>query len=166
MAEPVIRPRHDDDLPACVRMLAAVHRVDGYPAVWSAETERWLTPGELLGVWVVADGPAVLGHVALTRTGPDLAAAVGRPSSQLAAVARLFVDVSARRTGLAGALLARAVQAAVADGRRPVLEVESDAAGAIALYERAGWRRVGTAPGDWLTAAGQPAVVHTYLGPA
>ncbi|MFJ5926760.1 GNAT family N-acetyltransferase [Kitasatospora sp. NPDC092948] len=165
MAEPVIRPRHDDDLPACVRTLAAVHRADGYPAAWPAEPERWLTPRELLGVWVAVDGSAVVGHVALTRTGPALAASVGHPEEQLGAVARLFVDVPARRGGLAATLLARAARAAAEDGRRPVLEVESGAAGAIALYERAGWRLVGTAPGDWLTTAGQPAVVHTYVGP-
>ncbi|MFD7645197.1 GNAT family N-acetyltransferase [Kitasatospora sp. NPDC059795] len=166
MAEPVIRPRQNDDLPSCVRVLAAVHRAGGYPAVWPTEPERWLTPRELIGGWVAVDGPAVLGHVALTRAKPGLAAAAGLPAEQLAAVARLFVDVSARRTGLACALLDRAVQAATEGGCRPVLEVASDAAGAIALYERAGWRHLGTAPGGWLTAAGQPAVVRTYLGPA
>ncbi|MGW4380792.1 GNAT family N-acetyltransferase [Kitasatospora sp. NPDC004531] len=165
MAEPLIRPRHDDDLPSCVRTLEAVHRADGYPSVWPARPELWLTPPELLGAWVAADGPALLGHVALTRADPALAAAVGRPSGQLAAVARLFVDRSARRGGLAAALLERAARAAAGAGRQPVLEVESGAAAAISLYERAGWRFVGSGPGGWSTADGQPAVVRTYLGP-
>ncbi|MFG2697566.1 GNAT family N-acetyltransferase [Kitasatospora sp. NPDC048407] len=166
MTEPVIRPRRDDDLPSCVRALAGVYESDGYPAYWPTEPKHWLTPTELLGVWVAANGPEVLGHVALTHSGPVLAAAVGLPEDQLAAVARLFVGVPARRGGLAGALLERAAQAAVEGGRRPVLEVESGAAGAIALYERAGWQFVCTATANWLTPAGEPAVVHTYLGPA
>ncbi|MFD8482868.1 GNAT family N-acetyltransferase [Kitasatospora sp. NPDC059673] len=166
MAQPVIRPRRDDDLPSCVRALATAYQADRYPAYWPSEPERWLAPPELLGAWVAVAGPEVLGHVALARAGSVIAAAVGLPGDQLAAVARLFVGVSARRRGLAGALLDRAAQAAREGGRRPVLEVESGAEGAIALYERAGWQLVTTATANWLAPTGQPAVVHTYLGPA
>ncbi|RNG17655.1 hypothetical protein [Streptomyces botrytidirepellens] len=59
-----------------------------------------------------------------------------------------------------------AARAALADGLRPVLEVDSGATAAIGLYERAGWRFVRAMTADWHTADGRLAVVHAYSGPA
>ncbi|MFD7500608.1 GNAT family N-acetyltransferase [Streptomyces sp. NPDC059850] len=161
-----IRPRTAQDLASCVSALATVQRADRYPVHWPEDPEGWLTPHDMLGAWVAAEGPAVLGHVALTRTDPALANAIGAPAEELAAVARLFVSTTARRRGLAAELLGHAARSAEADGLRPVLEVDSGATAAIGLYERAGWRFVSAMTADWHTANGQLAVVHAYSGPA
>ncbi|WP_405734694.1 GNAT family N-acetyltransferase [Streptomyces sp. NBC_01537] len=156
MTEVRVRPRRDDDMPACVEALSAVHRTDAYPVNWPADPGRWLTPDGLLEAWVAVAGPEVFGHVAIT------CAAAG----QSASVARLFVTSQARRRGVAGALLDAARASAVARGLRLVLEVEDGGRAAIAFYERRGWRRVGTAESDWTTADGRTALMHTYAAPA
>ncbi|MFJ2093932.1 GNAT family N-acetyltransferase [Streptomyces sp. NPDC087901] len=160
------RRRRDDDLAACVEALATVHEADRYPAQWPADPGRWLTPDGMLDAWVAAAGPDVLGHVALTCTDHVLAAQTGLPPEELASVGRLFATASARRRGVARVLLDTATTAAAAEGLRAVLEVEDGGRAAIALYERTGWRRVGSRPGDWTTADGRTALLHTYVAPA
>src|SRR5688572_5662065 len=39
-----VRPRTDDDLDVSVRVLAAVHRADGYRVNWPADPPSWLSP--------------------------------------------------------------------------------------------------------------------------
>ncbi|WP_329307429.1 GNAT family N-acetyltransferase [Streptomyces sp. NBC_01260] len=165
MEEPGIRRRRDDDMTACVEALATVHEMDRYPARWPVDPGSWLTPDGLLDAWVAMDGTDVLGHVALTRTGHAMAAEVGLPPDELASVARLFATASARRRGVASALLATATAAAAAGGLRLVLEVEDGGGPAVALYEGAGWRLVSSRSGDWTTADGRTALLHTYLAP-
>ncbi|MFI6863050.1 GNAT family N-acetyltransferase [Streptomyces sp. NPDC050421] len=165
MGEPEIRRRRDDDMKACVEALATVHEADRYPAAWPADPGRWLTPEGLLEAWVVVEAGQVLGHVALTGTDDVLAAQAGLPSDELASVSRLFAMASARRRGVASALLGTAATAAAAEGLRLVLEVEDGGGAAVALYERTGWRHVGSRPGDWTTADGRTALLHTYLAP-
>ncbi|MFJ3529977.1 MULTISPECIES: GNAT family N-acetyltransferase [unclassified Streptomyces] len=166
MDDPEIRRRRDDDLKACVEALATVHEADRYPARWPDDPAGWLTPEGLLGAWAAWDGTHVLGHVALTRTDYAMAAQVGLPPDELTSVSRLFAASSARRSGVATALLATAVAAATADDLRPVLEVEVGGTAAVRLYERAGWRLVSSREGDWTTADGRTALLHTYLAPA
>ncbi|WP_327712694.1 GNAT family N-acetyltransferase [Streptomyces sp. NBC_00464] len=161
-----IRRRRYADLSACVAALATVHEADRYPAEWPADPARWLTPDDMLDGWVAMEGPDVLGHVALPRTDHVLAADTGLPPEELASVARLFATASARRRGVARALLDTVTTAAAAEGRRLVLEVEDGGRAAIALYERTGWRRAGSRPGDWTTADGRTALLHTYVAPA
>ncbi|MFG2624502.1 GNAT family N-acetyltransferase [Streptomyces sp. NPDC048473] len=161
-----IRRRRGDDMKACIDALATVHEADRYPAAWPADPGSWLTPHGLLDAWVAVDGPTVLGHVALTRTEEVLAKKAGMPAAELASVARLFARAGARRRGVAGALLDAVTAAAAADGVRLVLEVEDGGTAAIALYERAGWRYVGSRTDDWTTADGRPARMHAYAAPA
>lgn len=165
MAEPQIRRRRDADMNACLDALFTVYEEDRYPARWPADPAGWLTPDGLLDAWVAREGPNVLGHVALTRTGDVLATEAGLPADQLASVSRLFASAPARRRGVARALLDAVTDAAASDGRRLVLEVEDGGAAAVALYERAGWRRTGSRSGDWTTADGRTALLHTYLAP-
>ncbi|MGW2329133.1 hypothetical protein ACWC5C_25720 [Streptomyces sp. NPDC001700] len=73
-----LRPRTDEDLAACVSALATVQRADRYPVHWPDDPQGWLTPADMLGAWVAAEGPAVLGHVTLTRTDPDWRTANGQ----------------------------------------------------------------------------------------
>ncbi|WP_214414839.1 GNAT family N-acetyltransferase [Sphaerisporangium fuscum] len=142
-----IRPRTPEDLPACVEALAQVQDTDRYPVNWPEDPGGWLTPAELASAWIAEEAGAVLGHVGVTRD---------------AEITRLFVTPAARGRGLAVRLL-DTVRAAV---RAPLkLEVSSEGTAAIALYERSGWRRVGSSRADWLNAAGEPALLHHYVSP-
>ncbi|MFI6810798.1 GNAT family N-acetyltransferase [Nonomuraea sp. NPDC050328] len=87
-----------------------------------------------------------------------------RPATSQAAaeVIRLFVTPAARGRGLAARLLTTARTATAG----PLsLEVSSEAEAAITLYERLGWRRIGSHRATWLNAAGEPALLHHYLSP-
>ncbi|MEZ0113420.1 GNAT superfamily N-acetyltransferase [Catenulispora sp. EB89] len=165
MPAPLIRPRHPEDLPACAKALYGVHEKDGYPVRWPADPQRWLTPDAILGAWVAADEATILGHVSLAQPSDTFAAAIDHPAPKLALVGRLFVAVDARRGGLASDLLSHAAQAARDEGRRAVLEVDANAAGAVAFYERAGWRFLRDDTGGWIAADGLPARVRIYLAP-
>lgn len=165
MSELTIRPRADEHMQGCVQALAGVHAEDRYPVNWPADPESWLTPRSMLDAWVAVEGPAVLGHLVLTRPGEALAAEVGLPAQRLVSVARFFVRVDARGRGVAAMLLDRAITAAAADGLRPVLQVEAGATAAIRLYERAGWRCVGSSTADWTTADGRAARMRSYVAP-
>ncbi|GLZ80682.1 GNAT family N-acetyltransferase [Actinorhabdospora filicis] len=157
----MIRDRSTVDLPGCVSALRAVFEADRYPAAWPADPAGWLTPQGLLLARVSGD---VDGHVGLVDGEPP--AALGLRREDVAWVSRLFVAPSARRGGLARALLRDAVAGAGALGRRAVLDVESGAAKAIALYEGEGWTRVHTATAEWIAPDGRPAVLHYYLSPS
>lgn len=143
-----IRTRTPQDLDACVEALADVQRADRYPVDWPADPARWLTPSDLLTAWVAVSGDGVTGHIGLTMEGT---------------VTRLFVRPSARGAGLAERLLDTACKEAA----MPLtLEVSDEGRAAIALYERAGWRRVSSHRAEWLNAAGEPALMHHYISPA
>ncbi|MFF8288238.1 GNAT family N-acetyltransferase [Streptomyces sp. NPDC016309] len=159
-----VRPRQPADIDACVRALAHVHAHDGYPADWPADPGGWLTPDRRTGAWVaVLDGRAV-GHVALSEPGEgDLAAAL-RGAGPTAVVGRLFVDPAARGRGLGARLVERAVREARERGAHPVLDVLPGDRAAIALYERLGWRRIGTGEQEW--GPGRKVTVHCYAAPA
>lgn len=86
-----------------------------------------------------------------------------RPQDQLAVVARLFVSPRARGTGAGRLLMDAATAEAAARGLWPVLDVDTELAAAIALYESRGWTRAGTITirfkdGNTLTE-------HVYLAP-
>lgn len=143
-----VRPRLDTDLGACLGLLAAVHEADGYPVNLPADPVSFLVAPDMLGAWVAGPAERLVGHVALrSRTSAPVmeraAAATGVDPDRLAVVARLLVAPDARRRGVGRALLDAASRTAVALGRHPVLDVVTDHAGAIALYDQAGWRRAG-----------------------
>jgi GNAT superfamily N-acetyltransferase len=163
----LIRAAVPADLAACVAALGVVHEADGYPVRWPADPGAWLSASPALGAWVAVRGAEVVGHVVLVAA-PDtvpasLAAAGG--GRAIAYVARLFVVPSARGQGLARRLLDTAADAARAAGLAPALDVVDDGVAAIRLYERAGWRRLGSARAEWRMANGEPALVHYYLAP-
>lgn len=165
-----LRPRQPDDMAACVAVLADVHAASGYPLHWPADPAKWLTSDNLLAAWVAEDEQAVLGHVALCDTedepsAPAWSAAAGLPPRQLAAVAKLFVAPHARGRGIGAALLAEACAEARTRGLTPVLEVLDHDRAAIALYERAGWRRVASNPVPWAQAGDAPMLLHVYIAP-
>ncbi|MFI5047181.1 MAG: GNAT family N-acetyltransferase [Acidimicrobiia bacterium] len=145
----VIRPRTDGDIDACEEMAQVVHQRDGYPRYPPApDFRRFLNSRDALGAWVAIDGSAVVGHVALHRRSIDAAmelaaSATGLRTDELGVVARLLVSPTARRRGVGRGLLDRAVREARTRGLAPILDVSVELGGAIALYEAAGWRRLG-----------------------
>jgi GNAT superfamily N-acetyltransferase len=169
-----IRVRRRDDVANCVEVLAAVHAADGYPLLWPADPAAWLTPTNLLRAWVAEDDGRLMGHVALCSAVGDAAAplwsaASGLPPQRLGVVAKLFVAPSARGRGGGATLLAHACAEAGRRGLRPALEVLAHDKRAIALYERAGWRRVASVPAPWARPSdGQDddqAMARYYLAP-
>ncbi|WP_309055556.1 GNAT family N-acetyltransferase [Streptomyces sp.] len=164
-----LRPRADDDLEACVRVLAEVHRADGYPVDWPARPGDWLAPAAALGAWVAERDGAVAGHVALAAAGAgDLAPVLwsgrsGTPAAATAVVGRLFVAPWARGGGLGALLLGRAVEEARDRGLHPVLDVVASDTAATALYERLGWCRLATVDQRW--GPSREVSVHCYAAP-
>jgi ribosomal protein S18 acetylase RimI-like enzyme len=144
-----IRDRTDDDLDACIRLAQEVHERDAYPKYVLTNWEAFVaTPGALRS-WVADDDDGmIVGHVALhPRTTP---AAVGLACEKLlvapdalGVVARLFVAPAARRRGIAHALLETAAAEAHARDLQPMLDVGLYLTDAIALYDHAGWQRIG-----------------------
>jgi GNAT superfamily N-acetyltransferase len=167
----IIRARRQDEIDTCVVLLADVHAADGYPLHWPADPRGWLTPPMLLTAWVAEDEGALVGHVALHRAVGDAAtpmwsAAAGLPAEQLVIVAQLFVSPQVRGRALGATLLATACAEASSRGLRPALDVLDHDRAAMALYERAGWQRVASAPAPWAVVEhGERAVLHYYLAP-
>jgi ribosomal protein S18 acetylase RimI-like enzyme len=87
------------------------------------------------------------------------------PAGSLAAVGVLFVDPTATGRGVGTALLSTAVEHVRALGRVPVLDVVSESTRAVALYERHGWRVVGTARPPWLPVDRDPLLLMALAEP-
>ena len=165
----IVRRRTDRDLPGCVRALALVHAVDGYPARWPVDPADWLTPAGYSTGWVAEDpsSNAIAGHVCVVRGLDDpMVATLARVGpGRLAGVSRLFVTGPARGLGVGAALLAAASSWAATADVRLMLDVVEDDAAAVNLYERLGWRWVYRRPADWLNARGQRPALGIYLAP-
>ena len=165
-----LRPRQPDDIAQCVTLLADVHAASGYPLLWPDDPAEWLSPDNLLAAWVAEGDGAVIGHVALRRaedqlSAPAWSAATGLPPRRRADVAKLFVAPRARGLGIGTTLLSAARAEAGRRGLTPVLEVLDHDRAAIALYERAGWRRVASDPVPWAPSGSAPMLLHAYIAP-
>jgi GNAT superfamily N-acetyltransferase len=161
-----LRPRREADLGDCVRLLADVHRVNGYPTYWPDDPAGWLSPKRLLSAWVAQEASRIVGHVALAAVTPGPAAdtwsaAAGVPPAALASVSRLFVEHQARGAGVGGALLDAACADAARRGLHPVLDVVETNRDAMRLYERRGWWRVHSEP--WADARDERLTIHYYV---
>ncbi|MDT0274692.1 bifunctional GNAT family N-acetyltransferase/NUDIX hydrolase [Blastococcus goldschmidtiae] len=163
-----VRRRSDDDLPALRRLAESMLQRDGYPPRVPHDLGRFIAaPGALAAFVAVSDGE-VVGHVCVSPSGSpevlDLARrALGVPEQRLAVVARLVVARPHRRQGTARTLLAEALTEVLRLGRTPVLDVATHLAGAIALYERAGWRRLGQV--SVAISGAEPLDEYVYVGP-
>ncbi len=163
-----IRLRTDADLAKCEQLAVAVHASDGYPPRYEDDLAALFTAVPAIAAWVAVDGDAIVGHVALndrtTSAAMALAtAATGLTTSELVVLARLLVAPTAQRLGIGGSLVAVAVADAHVRGRRPLLDVATQLAPAIRLYERLGWVRLGTVTATFRGA--EPLDEHVYLGP-
>jgi len=164
----LIRPRRDDDLAACANLVREVHDHDRYPRFPQADVGSFLALSNAYGCWVADQDGEVTGHIALVPRGMEsamelAAKALGRPADQLAMVARLFVSPRARGQGAGRLLLDTATAEATARGLWPVLDVDTELAGAIALYESQGWTRAGEITVHW--SDGRTLIEYVYLGP-
>ena len=164
----MIRPRTEADLPALERALREVHKADGYPSVWPADSPTFLAPPLTLGGWVAEFQGEVVGQVVL-RPVPDpvpaWVRATGLPPAGVLVLSRLFVAPAGRGQGLGRGLFQAAWSGARALNRRAILDVHHRNRAAARLYEAEGWRRVGTVNGDWLEPDGGVPRVHVYVDP-
>ena len=148
-----VRPRSDADLDECERIVRAVHALDGYPPYMPNDDFRGLLASpDAIGAYVAADGHggrgAILGHAALHGRSSDAViqlatAALGVPADGLGVVARLFVAPTARRRGVARLLVDFTAREARRQGLTPILDVATSLPAAVALYDDAGWTRLG-----------------------
>ncbi|MFB6957759.1 MULTISPECIES: GNAT family N-acetyltransferase [unclassified Streptomyces] len=161
-----VRLRTQRDLVDCVQVLAQVHLHSGYPVNWPERPAAWLTPPALLGAWVAELDGRIVGHVSLSRSragdvAPGLwSARRGVGVGMTAVVGRLFVAPSARGHGIGASLMARAVAKAREQALHPLLDVVATDTAAVALYERLGWRLLGTVEQRWGPA--QSVTVRCY----
>jgi GNAT superfamily N-acetyltransferase len=164
-----VRPRRHSDVVPLLELAQLVKMLDGYPPRGPLDVASFLAPPQELAGWVAEDTGAVVGHVALHSTGArvtmDLASRhATKPPAMLAVVARVLVRPTARRTGVAHALLDVAVTDAHRRGLQPVLDVATHLEGAVSLYESYGWARAGEVTID---VDGEPGLqCYVYVGPA
>jgi ribosomal protein S18 acetylase RimI-like enzyme len=148
-ALPDVRPRTDADASACMVLARQVYDTDGYPSfLGDSGLERFIAPQDALASWVATIDDQVVGMVTLRphsapASGSLAAAALGVDEARLGFVARLEVAPSARRCGVARALLDTVVADARRRGLVAVLDVVLHDGGAVALYDASGWRRLG-----------------------
>ncbi|MEU9831666.1 GNAT family N-acetyltransferase [Streptosporangium sp. NPDC048047] len=165
-----VRRRTGDDVEECARLLAEVHRRDGYPVNWPDRPGEWLSPDASLGCWVAELDDRLVGHVGLSWGGEgDLAPALwsernGTTPDSAAVVGRLFVSPRARGHRIGALLIGRVVEEARRHGLHPVLDVVASDTAATALYERLGWERLATVGQRWNPH--RTVAVHCYAAPS
>ncbi len=145
-----------------------MHAADGYPIYGADDLPGFLTLPDALGSWVATSEGELVGHIALRPSAEPRAImeSAGRflalPLDALCVVTRLLVAPVARRLGVGVLLLEAAVGRARHLGLVPVLGVD-EGSGAVAFYERCGWRRV--EPLAVTTPSGQEIVQVVYVAP-
>lgn len=145
-----------------------MHASDGYPIYGAHDLPGFLTLPDALGIWVALVGDELVGHVALRASAEPrtIVESAGRfldlPLDALCVVTRLLVAPGARRLGIGVLLLDEAVGRARRLGLVPVLGVD-EGSGAVAFYERCGWRRV--EPVAVRVPSGEEIVQVVYVAP-
>jgi GNAT superfamily N-acetyltransferase len=165
-----IRKRQDQDLEACVSIMAAVRDARGYPLHWPEDPAGWIANYRERQAWVaLSQGQTIIGHAAHHAATDDLVARLwcettGCEEGDLAVVSRLFVHPEYFGTGVGELLLQTVVQNAHQLGKQPVLDTLASATRTIAYYERNGWRQLGII--DVRMPNGDPFEVMAMAGPA
>lgn len=164
-----IRQRQADDHPALDLLARRVHQLDGYP-VYMPDDDflAFVVSEQALDGWVAVDQEQVVGHVALhRRSSPGVvalaASRLGLQASEVGVVARLLVAPEQRRTGLGRRLLGHASDECRRRQLAPILDVVDGTGPAIALYEHAGWRHLGTV--SFTLPDGSELTEHVYAAP-
>jgi GNAT superfamily N-acetyltransferase len=145
-----------DELAAVLEDCVAGGASVGYMAPFSLDDAR--TAFEGFVAEAERGGRIVLAAFAADRLVGTAQVVLALPQNQphRAEIARVLVHRSARRRGVAAALMATAEQAARDEGRTLlVLDAVTDG-DAARLYERLGWTTVGVVPGFALYPDGRP----------
>lgn len=164
-----IRTRNAHDLVACEAVARAVLAADGYPPrLPPLRLREFISGPQPLAAWVAVADDRVLGQVVLnSAASPEVLSlarrTTGLQSYDFGVVARLLVSPTARRRGAATALLDIATTEARTRGLQPLLDVATHFAGAIALYESSGWRRIGEV--SVAISDQEPLAEYVYLAP-
>lgn len=165
----LIRERQDEDHPALDLLARSVHQLDGYPMYMPDDNFlAFLISDQALNGWVAVDQGQVVGHVALhRRSSPGVvalaASQLGLRASECGVVARLLVAPEQRRTGLGRRLLDHATDQCRRRQLAPILDVVDGTEPAIALYEHAGWRHLGSV--TFTLPDGSELTEHVYAAP-
>lgn len=140
-----IRPRVENDLPACVTALREVHAKDGYPVEGVDDALGWLTPEGFSAGWVAELDGKVVGHALVSEPQAEEAVRLWEEKSDqpVYVLARLFITPEARGYRLGGKLTETATQWAQERDHRLVLDVMEKDRAAIRLYEDLGWSYLG-----------------------
>ena len=151
---PVVRPRLEGDLRACVQILEAVHRADAYPTHWPDDPEAVADP-----TWAAR---CVGGRGRRGDRGSRRAAC---PPSNPAEITRLSRRCSGSGVSESRRALLAAARGNAADrGLQPVIEVVDTNRAAVALYEREGWKLITSEP--WADARAEPGILLLrFAGP-
>ena len=164
-----VRNRRPNDLDAAAAALVEVHRVDGYPVEGVDDPQAWLNPPGLLHAWVATVNEKVVGHALVTTAHSDVAAVdawvkQGGDITTIVVGGRLFVAPAGRGHQL-GTKLGRIMTDWAAHHSLDLVgDVMAKDTAAIAIYERLGWQRIGTAMHD--TGHGTEVPAYLYVSPA
>jgi ribosomal protein S18 acetylase RimI-like enzyme len=143
---------------AAVNFLAGVTR-DEAAAWWAARSDA--VRAGTITVFVARDGSdgddgdQIVGSTLLERSR-------NQNSPHRAEIGKVIVHRSARRKGIATALMRAAEAQARAEGRWMLVLDTVTGSPAAALYEGLGWQTVGTIPGYALNTAGEPEPATYY----
>lgn len=167
----VIRPRHEEDLPALAAVLVRVHAQDGYPVEGIADPEAWLRHPREIQSWTAIEGDMPIGQITLTKAAPeDDAAQAWRQLTKgnierLAIPVRLFVDPGHRSSGAGRLLMDAAMDCARTLGLAVAFDVMAKDRAAIRLYERLGAKRIADIDHPYGSGETEPAVVYVVPAP-
>ena len=118
-----LRDRQAKDLEDLIALAARVHAADAYPMYLpEGDLTRFITRPHPLAAWVAVSGEQLLGHVALhSETSPPVMEFMAELPAERPPlyIARLMVDVHARRAGVGRNLLDLARCAATTAGCIP-----------------------------------------------
>ncbi len=149
----LIRDRTQVDVPACVKLLEAVHLANRYPTRWPVDPCAWLSPSRLLAALVATEGNKIVGHVAVTGVEPK--------ERRRMELTRLFVCPEHRRHGVGATLVDAVLHFARQHRSDLALVVVDDRSGTLTFYERQGWRLTGRSPAGWrLPDGSRPSLAH------
>ena len=150
MSDLDIRPTIPADLDALADVLVEVHAADGYPVEGVDDPRAWLSLSDPVGQWTALVDGRPVGHVAIVplpkeSEAPDLLRALEYGAiGPVGVLVRLFVAPAARGASIGHELMEVAERQARALGLGLTMEVMEKDQDALRLYERRGWRRIGT----------------------
>ncbi|SED90959.1 Ribosomal protein S18 acetylase RimI [Streptomyces sp. 3213] len=165
----IVRPFEDADLSGAASALVEVHETDGYPVEGVSSPERWLRSEDVMAAWVAEVRGKIVGHVAVMKPHGEDAVSMwveksGDDEQSVAVLARLFVVKEARKNATGEKLMIAAMDHAISQHIRLVLDVMTKDHAAIRLYERLGWIKIGEAAHQY--GDGQQIDAVCYVAPA